>query len=479
MTTQANCFTSTKRALLTLMPMRHGRLCYRARGKKRRKREEEEEKEERAGSGLEREKEEEKKARVSGQFSLNGRNGSNRTYKDAAEEDLKEQRKFVQGEFGKVSTAKETWEPFVRASRAGLLDEVQKCRNTKEMLDCDVVLGSLFIAVEDDAFKSRTSVRLPQESYVARLKKLMNEFEQRDVERFGGVYDDRMILKALERYLYEEHQYRPPVGWMEAFSPYRTYLHHVIAQKVGIPAALAAIYMGCVKILRAKNILKDEAYVLISSARGLDPNVLPKSPWGITRDDYLNLGIPADARICTPKMSIQMQLRALKRAFWPWTWDDRRDTGIELALKAAVFGSQDRMQTAIKGVGIIQPTGRPFGDLEMAIRATERLALIADEENIRDYAVLLYHSKRYKESYEQLQKYSQFRDEEFARLQKGGQSKNVVIEVDGTPNTAPDMSKWLFGDPSVLAEQYAKEDLWLKDLSLILEKHLLEATLKM
>jgi hypothetical protein len=41
------------------------------------------------------------------------------------------------------------------------------------------------------------------------------------------------------------------------------------------------------------------------------------------------------------------------------------------------------------------------------------------------------------------------------------------------------MSKWLFGDPSVLAEQYAKEDLWLKDLSLILEKHLLEATLKM
>ena len=425
------------------------------------------------------EEEEEEASNGKGQFSKAGRSGTNRESKEYSEEELKAQKAFVQGDFGKVSTAKETWEPFVRASRAGLLDEIQKCENSNEMLNCDAVLASLFIAVEDDAFKSRTSVCLPQEAYVKRLQKLMDEFEMRDIAYFNGQYDDRMVLKALERYLYEEHQYKPPVGWMEAFSPYRTYFHHVIAQKVGIPASLATLYMGCVKILRTKEILKDEVYVLISNSRGLDPDVLPRTPWGITKDDYLNLGIPADARWCTPKMSIQMQLRALKRSFWPWTWDDRRDTGIELALRSAVFGSEDRMQTAVKGVGIIQPTGRPFGDLEMAIRATERLALVAEPENIRDYGVLLYHSQRYKEAYEQLQKYQNWRDEEFERLQKGGKTSTVAVEVDGTPNTAPDMSKWLFGDPSEYAEQVAREEQWLKELMLILERKLLEQTLNM
>jgi len=117
--------------------------------------------------------------------------------------------------------------------------------------------------------------------------------------------------------------------------------------------------------------------------------------------------------------------------------------------------------------------------LEMAIRATERLALVAEPENIRDYGILLYHSQRYKEAYEQLQKYQTWRDEEFERLQKGGKPSAVAIEVDGTPNTAPDMSKWLFGDPSEYAEQVAREEQWLKQLMLILERELLEQTLNM
>ena len=83
-----------------------------------------------------------------------------------------------------------------------------------------------------------------QEAYVKRLQKLMDEFEMRDIAYFNGQYDDRMVLKALERYLYEEHQYKPPVGWMEAFSPYRTYFHHVIAQKVRHPGEFSDIVYG-------------------------------------------------------------------------------------------------------------------------------------------------------------------------------------------------------------------------------------------
>ena len=40
------------------------------------------------------------------------------------------------------------------------------------MLDCDAVLASLFIAVEDDAFKSRTSVCLPQEATREKVEKV-------------------------------------------------------------------------------------------------------------------------------------------------------------------------------------------------------------------------------------------------------------------------------------------------------------------
>jgi hypothetical protein len=41
------------------------------------------------------------------------------------------------------------------------------------------------------------------------------------------------------------------------------------------------------------------------------------------------------------------------------------------------------------------------------------------------------------------------------------------------------MSKWLFGDPSEYAEQVAREEQWLKQLMLILERELLEQTLNM
>ena len=130
---------------------------------------------------------------------------------------------------------------------------MQKCENSKEMLDCDAVLASLFIAVEDDAFKSRTSVCLPQEAYVKRLRKLMDEFEMRDIAYFNGQYDDRMVLKALERYLYEEHQYRPPVGWMEAFSPVQNVFSQRHCAKSRHPGEFSGVVYGCVQILRARD----------------------------------------------------------------------------------------------------------------------------------------------------------------------------------------------------------------------------------
>ena len=94
-----------------------------------------------------RNEEEEEASNGKGQFSKAGRSGTNRESKEYSEEELKAQKAFVQGDFGKVSTAKQTWEPFVRASRAGLLDEIQKCENSNEMLNCDAVLALSLIHI--------------------------------------------------------------------------------------------------------------------------------------------------------------------------------------------------------------------------------------------------------------------------------------------------------------------------------------------
>ena len=85
-----------------------------------------------------------------------------------------------QGGFGKPVTAKETWQPFQRTARAGLLEAAEGER-TGSGESRDLVLTSLYISMEDDAFKSRTAVCLPIAAYVKRVDKLMDEFTAREL----------------------------------------------------------------------------------------------------------------------------------------------------------------------------------------------------------------------------------------------------------------------------------------------------------
>ena len=82
-----------------------------------------------------------------------------------------------QGGFGKPVTAKETWQPFQRTARAGLLEAADGER-TGSPDHRDLVRTSLYISMEDDAFKSRTAVCLPIAAYVKRVDKLTDEFEE-------------------------------------------------------------------------------------------------------------------------------------------------------------------------------------------------------------------------------------------------------------------------------------------------------------
>jgi hypothetical protein len=394
---------------------------------------------------------------------LMGRKGTNR---EATEDDVETAavKKAVKldGAFGKPSASKETWQPFQRAARAGLLEA---CLTPSDA--DDLVLTSLYLAMEDDAFKSRTAVCLPIDAYVKRVDKLVTEFMQRDyaaMESAGEEITTVRVIDALEDFLYAQNKYRAPAGWREMYSPYRTYFHNVVAQKVGIPATLAALYIGCVDRLRANGALKEDVDVLLrpkaSNAAGAAGVTAPKAPWGVPAGSPR----PANAVVCTPVMSVRLQLAALKRAFWPWEWDDSRDSGALLAVEAAAYGTDNRMNTAAGVVGIIQPTGRPFGDLAMAILATERLLELDGGVGFeaRDLGVLLFHDGKPDAALEKLEAFFEWKE-------SGG--------ADAPPAFVGDVLNLGGSNAALAAELQVREDAALDALVLQLRKMALEKTI--
>jgi hypothetical protein len=299
------------------------------------------------------------------------------------------------------------------------------------------------------------------------VDKLVREFVQRDLSRMSDEEkaDADAMIAAVERYLFEEQRYRAPTGWREAFSPYRTYFHNVIAQKVGIPATLAAIYLGFLDGLKAKGELDacGDIKVLLRVRRGADPT--PRRPRGIKAGD----AVPDGSVVCTPDMVVRMQLMALKRAFWPWEWDDSRDSGFLLAVEAAAYGKDDRMNTAAGVVGIIQPTGRPFGDLQMALLVTERLAELDGNVGYeqRDMGVLLYHGGYRRDALDALAAFQTWK----------ATTTLAAVEIDDASSSlvapAPDFA-WTSGDPVDAARLALREDEALAKVVLELNRDVLE-----
>jgi len=371
----------------------------------------------------------------------------------------------LDGSFGKPATSKEVWVPFQAAARAALLASYVDSADSGAA--ADLVLNSLFIAQEDDAFASRTSVVLPVTAYVKRVDKLVTEFMQRDYPKLqeAGTVSTADVITALEEYLYEQNSYRTPKGWREMYSPYRTYFHNVVAQKVGIPATLAALYIGCVNRLDARGVLPDGVEVLIqrnTSGGGSAGVSGPAAPWGIVAGSKR----PSNAVVCTPIMAITLQLSALKRSYWPWEWDEARDSGVLPAVEAAAYSGDNRMNTAAGVVGIIQPSGRAFGDLPMATLATERLLQLAGGIGTeqRDLGVLEFHNGNFKEALAHLEAFQQWTDAGHA-----GSAPQLVGD-GGDPGVG-------VGSTMVTAALQAREDLALSKLLLLLRKRSLEESL--
>ena len=69
----------------------------------------------------------------------------------------------------------------------------------------------------------------------------------------------------------------------QMYSPYRTYFHTVVAQKIGIPATLAALYIGCVDRLHAKGVIPEgesiDVLIRPKARSGIAGVTAPVAPW--------------------------------------------------------------------------------------------------------------------------------------------------------------------------------------------------------
>lgn len=116
-------------------------------------------------------------------------------------------------------------------------------------------------------------------------------------------------------------------------------------------------------------------------------------------------------------------LDQLKRTNWSWAWPV--DDPHSFMLPAAAFlGTFGRAGIGSGAVGVMQATGRPFGDLEMALLACQRLAVVSDDpsesaKHRRDAGVVLCHLHRYAEAKAELGQYQAWLEHSAEDIEEG------------------------------------------------------------
>jgi hypothetical protein len=355
--------------------------------------------------------------------------------------------------FGKPAAPASVWSGFQASFRRRFLEEASKP-------DCDVALAALLLAGEDDAVATRTAVPLPVEAYLKRLDALASDFELcYSPRRDGAAADDAAVLAALDAFLYgaDTCRFRVPVSWDERHSPYRTYLQNVLAQRVGVPCALAAVHMGVLSRLQARGAAPADAVVVLPPGGAAAPfsraGSAPPSPPAVSAPGVL-----------------AATLDCLTRAFWAWEWRPDEASGFLRAAEAAAGGASGvgRVGTVLAGV-VMQPTGRPFGDLERAQLAVERTLALAGGAGpaLRELAVLQAHTKQRTAALANLRAYA------------GSDAGRAAAAAAAVAAAAPAGVVQLTGGADAAAQAHAAaEQEALRMLLLALERDTLESAFK-
>ena len=275
---------------------------------------------------------------------------------------------------------REGWERFAREAREGFLAELEGPAP-------DAARCLLALAAEHDAISTRAVVPLPQASFSGRVDKLV-EGALREAAAAGGVDDPASVICACVDHLYGAARFRVAQADVEQASPYRTYMHNVLAQRQGTKEAVAAVLLSVLARAEAR-IGRPLEYRLEIPAEAAGRPTAVHAP-GEAPEDLSR----------TTRALVLGCLRRLKRGYWPWAWVPGESSGFLVAAEAALE-SGDRFNQAM-GFGVMQPEGRPFGNMQLAGLSCEALALLEGGHELRDSAVLLCHEKRVREAYEAL-----------------------------------------------------------------------------
>lgn len=296
-----------------------------------------------------------------------------------------------------------SWKGYMAAARAAFMQQLAAGD------DADVFEWCMQVAAEDDALSTHSVVELPVPMYAKRVDTLVTDFLARGlVEQVkeacakeasllegDSKYNEQETLalalgRAVEQFLFEEKKYtvasKQTVVELEVYTPYRIYMHNVLPQTCGTPAVLAAVLSAILKRLAAKGALPAEAplKVVMPTMGGVE---------GLPFTQLASEEPVAGLAHATPAYVVKDCLRNLKMGFWPWEWSPTDSYGFVNAAQAAL--GQDGRFGQNRGGTFVPAKGRPFGDVQRALNATERLVLIGgDPMEQRDYAVLLLHVGR-------------------------------------------------------------------------------------
>ncbi|KAG0607038.1 hypothetical protein M758_9G188100 [Ceratodon purpureus] len=312
-----------------------------------------------------------------------------------------------------------------QAARRNYAEEVANLRMAPDGSQCpvDLARAALEIAAEDDALISHSPVPLPVDAYLNRLQAMALEF--------AGHYlpaqcdNPHNVLEALDLYLFGYQGFRRTKSVHNTVDARVFYLNTVLTTRLGTPVMLALIYSELVKRLQQMGMID------FSVDMELPTNLIDLPRPRVATQDGSKRGDDQTV-LLTPELLLVEVLRSLKQLYWPWRENGTVEEGSGF-LQAATAASRGIGMTASTsafdnlfhaphssgGAELARArsaqlrlqrgiwTSTNFGDLRRALAASERLVLLGvDEQELRDYGMLLFHAGLYGRSLEYLNAYS-------------------------------------------------------------------------
>lgn len=236
---------------------------------------------------------------------------------------------------------------------------------------------------------SHSSVIFPVDPYLARLRRLTEDFRKNRLQRLAG-RRNHDIVTELEEFLFVDQRFRLPdfvtsnlpnkavvdnPGVWE--KPSTAYLNSVLVSKIGIPATLAIIVGDLLRRLMTSGELDCFCKVRCGAMDGI-PSI-----------DIIEDIVVQDSQVILNPCSydaLREMLRYLIRSYWPFPWETghakHQSGGFESAVNNFIDGQASSAESeAISRTakhrlerGIWTSPGA--GDLRLCVASCERLVLI-------------------------------------------------------------------------------------------------------